>query len=88
MKFRNILLVLVTTSLTLCLSSCYKWAARAHKELPKQTALDKTYCYQGKVIIAGAGASGLAAAKVLEQNNIDLVAQNKSIDCFIWGYRI
>jgi monoamine oxidase len=71
MKFRNVLLVLVTTSLTFCLSSCYKWAARAHKELPKQTALDKTYSYQGKVIIVGAGASGLAAAKVLEQNNID-----------------
>jgi monoamine oxidase len=71
MKFRNVLLVLVTTSLTFCLSSCYKWAARAHKELPEQTALDKTYSYQGKVIIVGAGASGLAAAKVLEQNNID-----------------
>ena len=27
--------------------------------------------YSGKVIIIGAGASGLAAAKVLEQNNID-----------------
>ena len=71
MKFRNVLLVLVTTSLTFCLSSCYKWAARAHKELPEQTALDKTYSYQGKVIIVGAGASGLAASKVLEQNNID-----------------
>ncbi len=71
MKFRNVLLILVTTSLTFCLSSCYKWAARAHKELPEQTALDKTYNYQGKVIIVGAGASGLAAAKVLEQNNID-----------------
>ncbi len=71
MKFRNVLLVLVTTYLTFCLSSCYKWAARAHKELPEQTALDKTYSYQGKVIIVGAGASGLAAAKVLEQNNID-----------------
>ena len=71
MKFRNVLLVLVTTSLTFCLSSCYKWAARAYKELPEQTALDKTYSYQGKVIIIGAGASGLASAKVLEQNNID-----------------
>lgn len=71
MKFRNVLLVLVTTSLTFCLSSCYKWAARAHKELPEQTALDKTYSYKGKVIIVGAGASGLAASKVLEQNNID-----------------
>ena len=74
MKIRNVLLVLVTTSLTFCLSSCYKWAARAHKELPEQTALDKTYsyrCTEGKVIIVGAGASGLAAAKVLEQNNID-----------------
>lgn len=71
MKFRNVLLVLVITSLTFCLSSCYKWAARAHKELPEQTALDKTYSYQRKVIIVGAGASDLAAAKVLEQNNID-----------------
>ena len=71
MKFRNVLLALVFTFFTFCLSSCYRWAARAHKEIPEQTALDKTYSYQGKVIIVGAGASGLAAAKVLEQNNIE-----------------
>ena len=34
------------------------------------TALHKTYDFSGKVIIIGAGASGLAAAKVLEKNNI------------------
>ncbi len=60
---------------SLCYISCIdlKWAARAEDELPKQTALDKTYNYPGKVIIIGAGASGLAAAKVLEQNNIDYI---------------
>ena len=52
-------------------TSCFRWAARAHKNLPEVTALDKTYSFEGRVIIVGAGASGLAAAKVLEQNKID-----------------
>jgi len=73
MKFHSILLVLVITSLTFCLSGCFKWAARAESKLPKETSLHKTYNYDGKVIIVGAGASGLAAAKVLEQNNIDYI---------------
>ena len=54
-----------------CLTGCFKWAARAKNKLPEKTALHKTYEYKGKVIIIGAGASGLAAAKVLEQNNIE-----------------
>jgi monoamine oxidase len=68
-KFLTLILILIL--LSLFFTSCFKWAARAEDKLPKQTALDKTYTYQGKVIIIGAGASGLAAAKVLEQNNID-----------------
>ncbi len=55
----------------ICLSGCFEWAARAKDKLPTQTALDKTYNYDGKIIIIGAGASGLAAAKVLEQSNLD-----------------
>ena len=54
-----------------CFTSCLKWAARADKKLPDETALHKTYHYSGKVIIIGAGVSGLAAAKVLEKNNVD-----------------
>jgi monoamine oxidase len=54
-----------------CFTSCLKWAARAEKKLPYETALHRTYEYSGKVIVIGAGASGLAAAKVLEKNNID-----------------
>jgi monoamine oxidase len=73
MKFRSILLLLVITSLCFCLSGCFKWAARAKSKLPKETSLQNTYNYDGKVIIVGAGASGLAAAKVLEQNNIDYI---------------
>tara|TARA_B110000879_G_scaffold89317_1_gene122735 strand:+ start:717 stop:1934 length:1218 start_codon:yes stop_codon:yes gene_type:complete len=73
MKFRSVLLVLVITSLTFCLSGCFKWAARAESKLPRETSLHKAYNYDGKVIIVGAGASGLAAAKVLEQNNIDYI---------------
>ena len=61
------LLVITVFSFT----SCLKWAARAEKKLPDETALHRTYDYSGKVIIVGAGASGLAAAKVLEKNNID-----------------
>ena len=73
MKFRSVLLLLVITSLCFCLSGCFKWAARAKSKLPKETSLQNTYNYDGKVIIVGAGASGLAAAKVLEQNNIDYI---------------
>ena len=53
------------------MTSCLQWAARAEKKIPDETALHRTYDYSGKVIIIGAGASGLAAAKVLEKNNID-----------------
>ncbi|MEL7340611.1 MAG: FAD-dependent oxidoreductase, partial [Bacteroidota bacterium] len=62
-----VLLLLVSMSL----SSCFQWAARAVDKLPEQTALDKSYQYEGKVIIVGAGGSGLAAAKILERNQID-----------------
>jgi len=59
--------------LSVGLSGCVKWAARAESKLPKETALHKTYNYAGKVIIVGAGASGMAAAKVLEKNNVDYI---------------
>jgi monoamine oxidase len=58
-------------SLSLLVSSCMNWAARAVEKLPEVTALDKSYEYSGKVVIVGAGPSGLAAAKILERNQID-----------------
>ena len=71
MKINHKLGLIVLCLFGLTISSCFKWAARAHNKIPKTTALNKSYNYQGKVIIVGAGAAGLAAAKVLEQNNID-----------------
>ena len=68
-KILNKFYLLVITVLSF--TSCLKWAARAENKLPDETALHKTYDYTGRVIIVGAGASGLAAAKVLEKNNID-----------------
>lgn len=49
----------------------YEWGSQTFHQLPELTALDKTYSYDGKIIIIGAGASGLAAAKILERNGID-----------------
>ena len=71
MKLRILSLFLVIILISFSFSGCYKWAARAYVKLPDETALHKSYSYKGKVIIIGAGASGLAAAKVLEQNNIN-----------------
>lgn len=71
MKIISISLLIVLCVICLTLSSCFKWGARAFDRYPKETALDKTYHYDGKVIIIGAGASGLAAAKILERNKID-----------------
>ena len=48
-----------------------KFYEKKRNKLPKETALHKTYNYKGKVIIIGAGASGMAAAKVLEENNVE-----------------
>jgi len=73
MKFTHSLLILIVVSLCLGLTGCFKWDARAENKLPKETALHKSYTYNGKVIIVGAGAAGLAAAKELEQNDIDYI---------------
>ena len=64
------LLLLFTLSILL-FSSCFQWASRAFDTYPIKTAIEKNYSFNGKVIIIGAGASSLAAAKVLEQNGID-----------------
>ncbi len=71
MKYQNKFLLLIFCLFSLTISSCFEWGARAFENFPNETALDKTYNYDGKVIIVGAGASGLAAAKILERNNID-----------------
>ena len=53
-----------------CFSGCFTWGSRAAKYLPETTALEQDYSYDGEVIIVGAGAAGLAAARVLDENNI------------------
>ena len=49
----------------------FRWGSRALDMFPEDNALHKTYNFEGKVIIIGAGAAGLAAAKILQRNNID-----------------
>ena len=51
----------------------FRWGSRALDMFPEDNALDKAYNYEGKVIIIGARASGLAAAKILQRNNIDFI---------------
>lgn len=71
MNIRIVYLIMPLVTLGIGLSGCFNWAARAENKLPDQTALHQTYNYKGNIIIVGAGAAGLAAAKVLEQNNIN-----------------
>jgi len=73
MRQSKMAIFFVMALLTCSLSSCFRWAARAVDKLPKETAIQKNYEFEGKVVIVGAGASGLAAAKILEQNNIEYV---------------
>lgn len=56
----------------------FRWGSRALDMFPEDNALDKTYNFEGKVIIIGAGASGLAAAKILQRNNIDYLVLEAS----------
>ena len=64
MKIHN---KIITLSLSACVHSGY-WG---YADFPEETALDQRYQFDGKVIIIGAGASGLAAARILEENKID-----------------
>ena len=48
----------------------FHWGSRASRHLPEQTALDRKYDYDGEVLIVGAGAAGLAAARVLQENRV------------------
>ena len=71
MRFNHLFKIIIVSLFFFSFTGCFKWAARAKNKLPQETALQKTYDYNGKVIVIGAGASGLAAAKVLEKNNVD-----------------
>ena len=65
--------ILFLSAFALILSGCFNWAARAVEKLPEKSTLNRDYDYEGKVVIIGAGSAGLAAANVLERNNISYV---------------
>ena len=65
--------ILFLSAFALTLSGCFNWAARAVEKLPEKSTLNRDYDYEGKVVIIGAGSAGLAAANVLEKNNISYV---------------
>ena len=56
----------------------FRWGSRALDMFPEDNALHKTYNFEGKVIIIGAGAAGLAAAKILQRNNVDYLVLEAS----------
>ena len=70
-KFYTSILLLSVFMLISCNKQNYEFGSLAFDRLPEKTAIDQEYSYSGKVIIIGAGASGLAAATILEKNNID-----------------
>ena len=50
----------------------FQWGTRAARHAPARTALDRTYAYAGEVLVVGAGAAGLAAARVLDYEKQEL----------------
>lgn len=50
------------------LCGCFKWGSRS--VVSESTSLQEDYNYDGEVIVVGAGAAGLAAARVLDENNV------------------
>ena len=53
------------------LMGCFQWGSRLVKT-SNYTALDKSYEYDGDVIIIGAGAAGLAAARYLKKMTLSI----------------
>ena len=70
MKLRDLATLSAVIVFACLSSSCGNWAARAVKHVPATTALERPYAYDGHVVIVGAGPAGLAAAKVMEQNEV------------------
>ena len=62
--------LLAACVLALSLAGCFPWGSRAVRYVPEETALQRSYDYGGEVVVVGAGAAGLAAARVLEDNGI------------------
>jgi len=48
----------------------FQWGSRGQRHLPNPPLLDRIHKYDGEVLVIGAGASGLAAARILEKNGI------------------
>ena len=49
----------------------FKWSSRAFNDFPKNLPTTKKYDYAKEIAIIGAGASGLAAANILEKNKLN-----------------
>ena len=49
----------------------FNWASRAFNDFPKNLPTTKKYDFAKEIAIVGAGASGLAAANILENNNLN-----------------
>lgn len=70
-RYSIYILILVFISILILLSNCSGWLTTLGDNSPRKLVEIKEHNFKGKVIVIGAGASGLAAAALLEDHGVE-----------------